>query len=511
MTDQDLKPPSRSDIRDGASAHYISLSDKEVDELVSFLPKMCSLYERIDEIEGSDASDGPTRRSREPSENADPLNAFARRCDVSGTGEGPLAGCRIGIKDNIAVAGIEMGVGSAVMDGYVPKRDATVVRKVLDAGGRIRGKLTLDALAVAASGELSADGPVRNPRSPDHLAGGSTSGAPPALLTDEIDIAIGTDTGGSLRIPAAWSGCVGLKPTYGLVPYTGTVGLAYSMDHVGPMARTVSDCARGLAAIAGYDREDGRQRNPDADFDVPTPSEFDPSDVTVGVLEEGFGHPRGEETVDARVREAIADLKNKGFSFRKVSIPLHGDAVAIWTAIANGELRSLLCDEGVHRSGGGRYDDRLATAFARRRRERADQFQPLIKLTLILAEYLGDRYESRHYNKARRLRRSLIEAYDEALKGIDALALPTTPITAHRVANGLTGIEKVVRAVNMVANTCPFDVSGHPALSLPCGTANGLPVGLTLVGERFDDATVLRAGRTIESALTVDLPEPRTN
>ncbi len=495
----DLRPPTRDEIERYAAQHHMDLSEEERDELAMVIPELLGAYERLDQrsVSQSVAAFDGTRSSSVPDDDEDPINAFIKRCEVSGSDSGELSGYEIGLKDNVSLAGIEMTCGSEVFDDYVPSTDATIVTRLLEAGATITGKLNMENMAFSGSGEMSAYGAVLNPRDTDYLAGGSSSGSGAAVANGDVDVAIGGDQAGSIRIPASWCGCVGLKPTYGLVPYTGIVGLGRSFDHTGPIARTVEDCARMLEVIAGKDPLDPRQGA------VPTESytetlSADPSELTIGVLEEGFGHDDSEQGVDETVGNALDAFADAGAELREVSIPMHRDGFAIWNGIANEGTTATVASEGIGHFGNGYYDTELMDAFGRARRENADEFPPTIKLVLTLGAYLAEEYQSHYYAKAQNLSMELEAAYDEVLEDVDVLAMPTTPQTAHEYIEEPSRLEIIERAVNMLPNTSPFDVTGHPAVSVPAGSSDGLPVGLMFVGSQFDDSTVLRAGRAFE-------------
>ncbi len=497
-----VQPPTPDEIRQKAADHYIDLSEEEVDDYATAIADTLDGYERLDELPEPRPSIEYTDRDPgyKPGSEEDPLNAFVTKCRVDGSDSGPLSGLEIGLKDNIALAGVEMTAGSKLFDGYVPSTDATIVTRLLDAGATITGKLNMEDMAFSGSGELSATGPVLNPRDHDYIAGGSSSGSIAAVVNGDVDVAIGGDQGGSIRIPASWSGGVGHMPTHSLVPYTGVVGLGHSFDHVGPMATNVEDCARVLDAIAGKDPLDPRQGV------VPTGNYVnalsgDASDVTVGVVEEGFGHEQSEEGVDATVRDALDEFESAGAAVEEVSLPMHLDGLPIWNAIVMEETTALLRDDGLGRYGKGFYDTQFADAFGKARRTHADDYVSTLKLTVILGQYLSDEYRGHYYAKAQNLARELAERYDEALSEVDVLAMPTTPQTAHERRDELTRLEVIDRGLNMLTNTAPFDVTGHPAISVPAGESDGLPAGLMLVGERFDDETVLRAGHAYEQSV----------
>ena len=501
-----IQPPTPEEIRAAAEKHHMDLSDAEVEDFEAAIEQSLESYERLDEL----AEPRPTVEYTDrdpgyvPDASEDPLNAFVRKCRVEGADSGPLDGYEVGLKDNVALAGVEMTVGSKLFEGFVPSTDATVVTRLLDAGATVTGKLNMEDMAFSGSGELSATGPVLNPRDDDHIAGGSSSGSIAAVVSGDVDVALGGDQGGSIRIPAAWSGGVGHKPTHGLVPYTGIVGLGYSFDHTGPMARTVEDCALCLDVLAGKDPLDPRQGVVETDSYAAGLSD-DASDLTVGVLAEGFGHDQSEPGVDETVREAVEQFGAAGATVTDVSVPMHADGLAIWNAIATAETTATIRDEGIGKYGTGFYDTQFADAFGKARRTHADDYLSTLKLTVVLGQYMADEYRSHYYAKAKNLCRELGSHYDEALADVDVLAMPTTPQTAHEATADLTRLEVIDRALNMLPNTAPFDVTGHPAVSVPAGESDGLPVGLMLVGDRFDDATVLRAAYAFEQTVGWDL------
>jgi amidase len=493
-----VQPPTEEEIRENAAKHHIDLSDEEVADFATVIEGTMDGYERLDELPEPTPDRTYTDRDAgyRPTTEEDPLNAFVRKCEVGGADDGPLAEYEVGLKDNVALAGVEMTCGSKLLDGYVPETDATIVTRLLDAGATITGKLNMEDMAFSGSGELSATGPVRNPYDPDYIAGGSSSGSIAAVVSGDVDVAIGGDQGGSVRIPAAWSGGVGHKPTHSLVPYTGIVGLGRSFDHAGPMATSVADCAKVLDVIAGEDGLDPRQGV------VPTESYSDAldasPDVTIGVVEEGFGHDRSEEGVDSTVRDALDAFADAGAEVRSVSVPMHLDGMPIWNAIATEATAATVDAEGAGHYGNGGYDTQFMEFFGRARRAAADDYLTTLKLTLVLGQYFADEYRGHYYAKAQNLSRELADRYDDALSDVDVLAMPTTPQTAHEHRTDLDRLAVIDRALCMLTNTAPFDVTGHPALSVPAGLSDGLPVGLMFVGERFDDATVLSAGHAFE-------------
>ncbi|MFB6302473.1 MAG: amidase [Haloferacaceae archaeon] len=500
----ELRPPSTERLRELADRYSLGLTDADLDAFAALVGERMPIYERLDELADRPDDRHDDRRTSRPTPGGDPYNAFVTRCEVEGAAEGSLAGVTVGVKDNIAVAGVEMTCGSRVFAGYRPRRDATVVTRLLAAGATVVGKTAMDDMAVSGTGEVSAAGPVLNPRDPDHLAGGSSGGSAAAVVAGDADLALGTDQAGSVRVPAAWCGCVGLKPTHGLVPYTGITPLGHTYDHVGPLAGSVRDCARALSVLAGPDGQDPRQPVGGREG-APGPGSYvgaldgGVEGLTVGVLAEGF--IAEEPPVDDLVRDRIADLGDSGAGVREIPVPLHADGGAIWLGIVPETIATLARDSGVGHHVDGRYDTDYLRAFARLADARADRFPPTMKLVLLLGAYMRDEYRGYYHAVARNLSRDLAAAYDEALAEVDVLALPTTPVTAYDVREGLDGPELVERAYAgpRVANTAPFNLTGHPAVSVPCGTVDELPVGLMLVGRRGDDATVLRAAAAVEA------------
>jgi amidase len=501
-----IQPPTEDEIRNLAAQHHISLSEEEVADFAAIIPSMLEGYERIDEL--PDPKPAVEYHDRDPGykpgAEEDPLNAFVTKCSVRGADDGPLAGYEVGLKDSVSVAGVEMTLGSKLFEGYVPTTDATIVTRLLDAGATITAKLNMEDMALSGSGELSATGPVLNPHDDEYIAGGSSSGSAAAVGTGEVDVAIGGDQGGSIRIPASWSGIVGHKPTHSLVPYTGVAGLGRSFDHAGPMCSTVEDCARVLDVIAGTDGLDPRQGEvPTQDYTAALGS--GPDDITVGVLAEGFGHEQSEPGVDETVREALDEFEAAGADVREVSVPMHLDGLPIWNAIGIEEITATVNAECVGHYGNGFYDTQFADAFGRARRAQGDDYLTTMKLTLILGQYLADEYRGHYHAKAQNLSRELAKAYDEVLQEVDVLAMPTTPQTAHELDRELSRVEVINRALNMLPNTAPYDNTGHPAISVPAGTSDGLPVGLMFVGDAFDDATVLESAHAFEQHVAPEI------
>jgi amidase len=469
-------------------------------EFAELIAGTLDAYDAVDQAHDAhgEAPDRGPVSHRRPQPDEDPDNAWVLRTELSTTVSGPLAGRRVAVKDNIMVAGLPMSAGSGLLTDYQPAFDATVTARVLGAGATVVGKTNCEYFCLDGGSHTSHFGLTHNPHRRGYSAGGSSSGNAVALATGQADLAIGTDQAGSARVPASFCGVVGLKPTYGLVPYTGITPLDPVIDHAGVMATTVRDAALLLSALAGYDDYDPRQRRVTVG-DYLSGLHDGVSGLRIGVLVEGFGGPGSEPDVDAAIRRGSADLAALGAEVVEVSVPMHARGAALWTPIVmHGMARTVVHGQGF---GAGR-DDRFPTDLIEHllaRRNQVNEMPATVTACAILAEYVeqthGIAYYARAVNAVRRLRAD----YDQALHQVDLLLMPTTPHTAHPIPSADAPVASYVGEANdMFANTAPFNATHHPALSLPCGQSDGLPIGLMLVGRHFDDATVLRAGHAYE-------------
>lgn len=496
-----VRRPSPDDLRRIAHLYGFDLTQEEVETFSVFIEGLLPSYEWLDTLpEPALPVKYPRDAGCRPAPEENPLGAWAWRCSIKGAPAGPLAGKRVAVKDNVSVQGLPLLNGSALMDGYVPTVDATIVTRMLDAGAELVGKTVCEDLCFSGGSHTSYPWPVRNPHDPERMAGGSSSGSGAVVAAGEADIAIGGDQGGSIRIPASWCGVYGLKPTYGLVPYTGIFPIELTLDHTGPLARTVTDVALCLEVIAGRDGLDPRQgQTPES---LPRYSQelgAGARGLRIGVVPEGFGwQGLSEPDVDEAVREAAGRFESLGAEVREVSVPLHRQGVHFWNGVGvEGTWAIMVRGEGMGHGWLGYHDTALVEFYGRSRRVRAQDFSPTVKMVTILGHYLGERYHGRYYARAQNLRRTLRAAYDAALREVDLLLMPTTPQKAQPFPKGGLA-EYIAGALNMIANTCPFDVTGHPAINVPCAMSGGLPVGMMLVGRHFDEATVLRAAYAFE-------------
>lgn len=496
-----LRPPTDEDIRELGKKLYLDLTDEEVEDYKALVTDVMASYENVREL-GQPAVPEATSRRRTPGHRVrtdDPYNAWITRCEVTGSKDGRLSGWDVAIKDNIAVAGVEMTCGSQVMEGYVPNSDATLVSRLLDEGTTIVGKTNMDDMAFTGNGHSSAFGPTLNPHDDAHLAGGSSGGSAIAVSTGEVDVAIGSDQGGSVRVPASWTGTVGHKPTHGLVPYTGCVGIENTIDHAGPIGPDVDTVSRTLSVIAGSDSLDPRQPR-----EVPT-EEYERSldgnvdNLTIAVVEEGFDRPEHETSVNDRVYDALEELESAGATVEELSVPMHAHGQDIYTvALAEGFLAAF-AGEGLGHNWKGWFNTSWVDAFGKARRAQGGDFPPSVKLTLLAGAYTSNQYHSKYYAEAMNLRAELTEQYEELFDEYDLVAMPTTPMTAKLWVPDQDRFEFIGDAWVNLANTCVFNMTGHPSLTVPVGEIDELPVGLMLTGRYFEDRTVLNCGYALEN------------
>jgi amidase len=476
------------------------------EDLASFGPMVAALlssYDSVEELYAARAPQPPAGRSWTRPEPADnPLGAWYVRTEIQERPDGPLAARRVAVKDNTEVAGVPMMNGSRTLEGFVPSRDATVVSRLLAAGATITGKAVCEDLCFSGGSHTSVTGPVRNPWDMTRTTGGSSSGSAALVAVGEVDLALGGDQGGSVRIPSAWCGTVGHKPTHGLVPYTGAFPIEFTLDHLGPITRTVADAALMLGVIAGRDGWDPRQPAGVQPADYLAALSDDVAGLRIGVVREGFGIPGlSQPGVDETVRAAVARLAEAGLQIGEVSVPWHRHAMHVWNVIAtDGAAVQMVDGNGYGYNWDGLYDPELISFYGRQRREVADAWSETVKLVVLCGRYSVENYQARHYAMARNLAFEVRRGYDEALSSFDALVMPTLPMVATPLVTASDPRETYVsRALEMIPNTAPFDVSGHPATSVPAGLADGLPVGMMIIGRRFDDATCLRVAHAFET------------
>jgi amidase len=479
----------REDLDDLGRRFGFTVSDREADAYADLTERVLSV---VDGVEPEAAAPPSRDAGRRPQPGEDPLNAVVRWCRVGDENDGPLAGMRIALKDSISLGGVPLTCGSRVLEGYVPSRDAVVVERLLAAGAEIVAITNMDDLAFSGGGDTSAYGPTLCPFDLSRTAGGSSGGSAAALWYEGVDAAVGTDQGGSIRVPAAWCGVVGLKPTHGLVPYAGIVGIDRTFDHAGPFARSAEEAARVLDVIAATGTS----------AEAVAEARDDLRGTRLAVVTEGLGEAVGAQApVVEAFEEALERLRDLGAEIAERSLPEHLEAGGIAFAGFVEGLAALLDGGGNGFHHADRYEPELALAFRQAFEQRGDDLPPTVKTALLTGTHLGRLYLGAAYATAQNLRPALRAAHDRALEDVDALLYPTTPGLAHGVDPELPTAERVWRGWALLANTYPTDMTGHPALSIPLAEAEGLPVGVMLVGRHGNDARLLRIARTAERAL----------
>jgi aspartyl-tRNA(Asn)/glutamyl-tRNA(Gln) amidotransferase subunit A len=419
--------------------------------------------------------------------------ALARAADVdraraSGAALGPLAGVPVALKDNLCVRGMRTTASSRILDTFIPPYDATVVRRLETAGAVIVGKTNCDEFAMGSSNENSAYGPVRNPWATDRTPGGSSGGSAAAVASRSAAVALGSDTGGSIRQPASFCGVVGLKPTYGRVSRYGLLAFASSLDQIGPLARTAADAALMLGVLAGPDPCDATaSQQPVPDFTAALTGDI--KGLRIGVPR-GFVTDGVSEGVRRAFDEALDTLRQEGASLVDVELPHARYAIPVYYLVATAEASSNLARyDGVrygHRAAGD-GNPGLKEMYSRTRDE---GFGPEVKRRIMLGTYvLSAGYYDAFYLKAQQVRTLLRHDYDAAFEKVDVVAMPTSPTPPFRLG------EKTDDPLQMYLAdvfTVSANLAGLPAISVPCGFSDRLPIGLQLTGQLFDESTLLR-------------------
>jgi len=416
----------------------------------------------------------------------------------------PLMGMPVAIKDNICTEHVLTTCASRILGNFVPPYDATVIARLRGQGYLLLGKTNLDEFAMGSSTENSAFGPSRNPWNVGHVPGGSSGGSAAAVAADECVAALGSDTGGSIRQPAALCGVVGLKPTYGRVSRFGLVAFASSLDQIGPITKDVTDAAIMLNVIAGHDPLDSTSAN------LPVPDytralkKKDLKKLKVGVPREFFAEGLDPEVGQA-VQAAIDELKNLGGEITEISLPTTDYAVAIYYLIATAEASSNLARyDGVKYGLRTKQAKDLLDMYVKTRQE---GFGPEVKRRIMLGTYaLSAGYYDAYYGKAQAARTMTKQDFDAAFKGVDLIVTPVTPTPAFKLG------EKSEDPLQMYLSdifTISVNLAGVPAISIPCGFSKaGLPIGLQIIGRPFEEETILRAAHAYEQATSWRAKKP---
>lgn len=497
-----IQRPKVSDVKAIAQKLHMQLSDAEAEEYLSIMQANFDAYDLIDALEDEIPTVNYARTpAYQPAANDNPLNAWYYKTEVKGAASGKLVGKTLALKDNVALANVPMMNGSSTLEGFVPDYDATVVTRILDAGATILGKATCEHFCLSGGSHTSDPAAVHNPYRHGYSAGGSSSGSAALVANGDVDLAIACDQGGSIRIPASFCGLYGMKPTHGLVPYTGIMPIENTIDHVGPVSRSVHDNALLLEVIAGNDGLDPRQYAPKTD-NYTGYLERGVKGLKIGVVSEGFALPNMDARVAEKVRQAIAEFVKLGATVEEISLPEHTLAGALWSPIGcEGLTTQMMHGNAMGFNWKGLYDVKLLDKH-KNWRQQADQLSPTLKVCMFVGEYGIQQYTGRFYAKSQNIARRATAAYDQKLAQYDVLIMPTVPIVAQPLPSSDCSLtEYITKAFEMIGNTAPLDITGHPAMSVPCGLVDGLPVGMMIIGQYFDEGTIYQAAAAFESAV----------
>jgi len=403
---------------------------------------------------------------------------------------GRLAGLLVAVKDNISTRGLRTTCASRMLENYIPVYDATVIEKIRKEDGIIIGKTNMDEFAMGSSTETSFFGPTRNFFDHSRVAGGSSGGSAVSLATEAVELALGSDTGGSIRNPAAFNSVVGLKPTYGRVSRYGLIAYASSLDQIGPMAKDTLSAALLLQVIAGSDPRDSTASSREVPNYVEKALEKTPG-LRIGILKEGFMDI--DERISRRVYEAVGVLEKAGCLIQEVSLPFMKYALPAYYIIAMAECSSNLARFDGIRYGGkyaeGKWEERVV-------KTRTQGFGEEVKRRIFLGTFvLSAGYKEDFYMKACRVRRKVHDEFKLLLKDFNALATPTMPVLPWRIGELVSPLEMYMMDFETVA----VNLAGLPAVSIPAGFVDSLPVGLQLIGNHFEEATLLKLSYAYEN------------
>ncbi|MGY8901032.1 MAG: amidase [Flavobacteriales bacterium] len=501
MSYMTVQRPTLSQMQDVVTELGMSMSDARITEFMEVMQGTLDAYDVVDSLpDYLPPVLYPRTSGYRPTSEENPMNAWYVKTEIKGAPRGPLLGRSVALKDNVCLAGVPMMNGAATLKGYTPDLDATVVTRLLDAGATIAGKAHCEYFCLSGGSHTNATGPVHNPHKHGYSAGGSSSGSGALVGAGQIDMAIGGDQGGSIRMPASFCGCYGMKPTHGLVPYTGIMPIENTIDHTGPMTQNVMDNALMLEVIAGADGLDPRQ------YDVKTDRYTAAvgrgvSGLRIGVIKEGYEQPGAENDVNEKVRAAAEILRGLGATVDEISVPWHNLGTAIWTPIAlEGLTQQMMLGNGMGTGWEGLYTTSLLE-YHSNWRTRADELSDTLKISMLIGQYHLKHTRGRYYAKAQNLSRQLREEFNKVFASYDLLLTPTTAMKAPPIPPADASLELwCQRGFEMITNTAPFDVTGHPAMSVPCGMSDGLPVGLQIIGRRYDESTIYRAAAAFEQA-----------
>lgn len=495
---------SQNNIAKLGDKYMVDIPDNNLENITKNVNKLISdvdnIYELTNPNLSSDIKKVKTKNREwwEPTEN--PHNAISTMCEVTGKNNGELSDMTIGLKDIIAVAGVPLRCGSAVMRGFIPGKDALVVDRILSAGGNITAKTNLDEFAGSARGTTGYGPNIHNPYDKNRTAGGSSGGSAVVVSTGEVDTALGTDTGGSVRIPASFCGVVGLKPTYGLIPLTGVVENTYTQDHVGIFSNSVYETAQLLDVLAGPDQADqasmsaaGKTNYQCGGYQQSLSESKYITDIDVGIVEEGTGDGISK-LVNKKFDSICEDLQDLGANVSKLSINGFHCGKSIKNILSFVELATHWRDGGVPYRRGG-VDEIYQTGFAQARKASSNRLGDYYASKLLAGAHIIERSDGNHYTRAQAAREELRKEIKKKFGQFDVLLLPTMPDIAPKTENASNWEYDYAR------NTRLANVTRLPAITLPVDTDEGLPIGIQLMGPAFSERKLLKIALTFEEDL----------
>lgn len=506
-------------VLESAQSLGLELDKNQIADYASLMEKtraaLKAVLETPDYQPTPDLTQTPRQNIHFPNPDQNPHNAWAYRfhCQHANPSTTRLAHRTVCLKDNIALADVPCLLGTAAFPPWTPVTDATTATRILEASGVLVGKAVCENLSRGAVSATAATGPVHNPHAHGYSAGGSSSGTAALVAGGEVDLGLGCDQGGSVRIPAALCGLVGLKATVGLVPYTGVASLEAGLDAVGPVTRTVGECAGLLGVIAGVDMEDDRQIAgtpwvedvPDYERDLAEREAEGVKGVRVGVLKEGLESPLMYSEIRRKFDEAVAQFERLGAEVVEVNVPMHKDSRSLYSVISK-----MGNHMGMQGRATGRRQVMLTDLYENKGELRPESMQKMSAMTkegLLSGEYAW-KTSPTAYPKSVNIGRKLKRVYDAALRECDVLIMPTTVTPADPLppANA-SPIDFAAGSSGKTENTCPFNITGHPALAMPIGfvPAKGdssvkVPASLQIVGRYWDEITVLRTAYALEKS-----------
>lgn len=501
VTNMTIKRPTLSQMRQMAERFGMNLTDDELHEYLEIIEPNFQSYDRLDATpDNLPEVQYPRAPGHRPTAAENPLNAWYYKTNIKGAIDGPLRGKTIVLKDTVCLAGVPMMNGSSIMEGYTPEIDATIVTRILDAGGTIIGKSHCENFCLSGGSHTNATGPVQNPYKHGHMAGGSSSGSAVLVATGEADMAIAGDQGGSIRIPSSNCGVYGMKPTHGLVPYSGVMPVEQTIDHVGPVTNNVADNALFLEVLAGDDGLDPRQYTPRT-YHYREALGRGVQNLRIGILNQGFNRPESETDVDTKVLAAADRFRDLGAQVSEISVPEHDFATDCWTAITLEGMQ----DHMMHgNSGGTNYRGLFVPSMMDHMaqwRTRADELSHSLKVSMFVGEFFQENHRGRFYGKAQNLMRNVVEKYKIAFQSVDLLLLPTVPMKPQPIPPADCSPSLYVqRAFEMIGNTAPFNATGFPVMSVPCGLSEGLPIGMSLVAPHYGEMVIYQAAHAFEKS-----------